>query len=208
MSTMPGLALLPRAYQDMLQSPLPFLYSLLAALWAALARYLQFPAERVPALHDLQTGDILGLMDWRLIGPIRVVVTPKALTNGIVETSFDLYNPLPFEISIDHVTTYAGVNDSIYAQFSQPFSGFVVPPHSTVNSGTFGGVKLVQGAINTLPIVNAGSLDIYKADIRVRLWTRNGKMGLPLPLNGVRQGGIQTKYDINLGPSGSFITSE
>ena len=77
-------------------------------------------------------------------------------------------NPLPFEITLDHVFSDSGLNGTIYAEFDQPFTSFVVPPFSTVNSGTFGNVSLVQGAIASLGIIPFGVMDILDANVQLR----------------------------------------
>lgn len=52
------------------------------------------------------------------------------------------------------------INGEIYAHLDQAFSSFVIPPKQTVNSGKFGNVKLVKGALASLPIIPLGYLDI------------------------------------------------
>lgn len=44
-------------------------------------------------------------------------------------------------------------NGEIYAHFDQAFSDYVFPPGQTVNSGTFGNLKLVKGALASLQVI-------------------------------------------------------
>ena len=57
----------------------------------------------------------------------------------------------------------AGLDGTIYAHFDQAFDSFVVPAHSTANSGTVKNVLLTQGALATLNIIGAGELDVFSA---------------------------------------------
>lgn len=77
-------------------------------------------------------------------------------------------NPLPFELTIDRVTNEAGINKTVFAQFDQSFTKFVVPPLGSANSGTFGNVNLTQGATAALSIVPLGELDIITANVFIR----------------------------------------
>jgi hypothetical protein len=87
----------------------------------------------------------------------------------IVLSNFTAKNPLPFELTIDRVITKAGVNGTEYAEFDQTFTEpIVVPSLGSKNSGIFGNVKLVQGALKSLDIIPLGYLDLQNVDIYVR----------------------------------------
>jgi hypothetical protein len=72
-------------------------------------------------------------------------------------------NPLDAELEISFVQADGLINGEIYAHLDQAFSSFVIPPKQTVNSGKFGNVKLVKGALASLPIIPLGYLDIQSA---------------------------------------------
>lgn len=82
---------------------------------------------------------------------------------------------------------------STFAQFSQGFDSFVVPPGQTVNSGVFGNVLLTQGAIAALGIVPLGVLDI-QAGATVRV----GQGGYEIPFLQLQQTSVPTQYDLLL----------
>jgi len=115
-------------------------------------------------------------------------------------SNFEVKNPLPFEITIDSISTQAGVNGTVFAQFDQPFPGssFVVPALGSANSGTFGNVSLVQGATASLAIIPLGELDIIKADVQLRALTFNGLLGVPLEIDDLKQSGVSTTYTLDL----------
>jgi hypothetical protein len=71
-------------------------------------------------------------------------------------------NPLPIELTLNSVTSQAGLNGTVYATFTHTFAkpGLVVPPFATRNSGTIDNVNLTQGAIASLAIIPFGVLDL------------------------------------------------
>lgn len=88
------------------------------------------------------------------------------------------------------------VNGEIYAHFVQSFSNFVIPPGHTVNSGMFGHVKLVKGAMASLQIIPLGYLDVQTANtIRCALpCIMVGWMGITFGLVRVGTGGYQVPW--------------
>lgn len=87
----------------------------------------------------------------------------------------------------------AGVNGEIFAQFSQPFDNFVVPPGQQVHSGTFGNVLLTQGVIASLDIIPLGFLDVASA-VTVRI----GQGGYEVPFLKLSQSDVPTQYTLAL----------
>lgn len=63
-------------------------------------------------------------------------------------------------MTIEFVQADGLIDGEIYAHFEQSFSNFVIPAGKTANSGMFGNVKLVKGALASLPIIPLGYLDI------------------------------------------------
>lgn len=81
---------------------------------------------------------------------------------GYIQASFDIFNPLAAPLEITFVQADASFLGTIFAHFDQSFTGFVVPPGQTVNSGIFDGVFLTQGVIASLVIIGE-NLDIASA---------------------------------------------
>ncbi|KAA1477235.1 hypothetical protein DENSPDRAFT_844432 [Dentipellis sp. KUC8613] len=182
-------------------------FALLSALALALLDFgtgsvLAAPAAAASASAPLpdgfDLGEILNLLGVDLVQHINVFITLDTLITNLVSVNFTVKNPLPFEITIDHATTDAGVNGTIYSHFDQPFTTFVVPALGTANSGTFGNVTLTQGAIASLPIIPLEELDILNADVQVRVATIKGKLGIPIPLDGIKQTNVSTTYSLAL----------
>ncbi|KAK7024066.1 hypothetical protein R3P38DRAFT_2956584 [Favolaschia claudopus] len=89
-------------------------------------------------------------------------------------------NPLIFELTLDSVTSTAGINDTVYATFNHTFA------------------KPVVGAIASLDIIPLGYLDLLNVDINIRALTINGKLGIPLVISGLHQKNVSTTYDLAL----------
>ncbi len=78
-------------------------------------------------------------------------------------------NPLIFELTIDSVSTTAGLNGTVYASFDHKFTRpVVVPPLHQANSGNITNVLLTQGATASLAIIPFGVLDLLNVDVNVR----------------------------------------
>jgi hypothetical protein len=115
-----------------------------------------------------------------IITHVYPTISAETLVTNEVELSFDvsrfytrcpgtsdqladvsqIYNPLEADLVIEYVQADGLINGEIYAHFDQAFSNFVIPPGQTVNSGQFSNVKLVQGAVASLPIIPLGYMDI------------------------------------------------
>lgn len=104
-----------------------------------------------------------------------------------------MHNPLDADLVLEFVQSDAGVNGETFAQFSQPFDSFIVPPGQTVNSGVFGNVLLTQGAIASLDIIPLGFLDVQAAAT-----VRIGQGGYQVPFLKLQQQGVPTAYDLSL----------
>jgi len=102
-------------------------------------------------------------------------------------------NPLDAALVIEFVQSDGKVNDVIFAQFSQAFTNFVVPPHQSVSSGVFDNVVLPQGAIASLDIVPLGVLDVSAAAT-----VRVGEGGYEIPFLKLEQTNVPTSYNLAL----------
>ncbi|THH18627.1 hypothetical protein EW146_g2390 [Bondarzewia mesenterica] len=186
----------------------------LALLSAALLSFVAC-VHGAPTSTDIipgsSEGDILNLLGLGLVQHINVFITVsgqypaklevevehataqlETLITNLVSVNFDVLNPLPVEITIERAATEAGINGTVYSQFDQSFTSFIIPPFGTANSGTFPNVTLTQGAIASLAIIPLGELDIINADINLRVATIQGALGIPIPLNGLTQTGVNT----------------
>ncbi|KII92866.1 hypothetical protein PLICRDRAFT_102438 [Plicaturopsis crispa FD-325 SS-3] len=114
-----------------------------------------------PALEGIELHTSLtGINAPPIITHVSVGISVSTLFNNMVETSFDIYNPINADLKITFAQADAKINGETYANFDQPFASFVVPPGQTVNSGTFGNVLLPKGALASLAIIPLGYLDI------------------------------------------------
>ncbi|KAF8167267.1 hypothetical protein B0H34DRAFT_681198 [Crassisporium funariophilum] len=144
-------------------------------------------------------GDVINLIGLGLVTQINAFITLESLENNIISVNFDVKNPLFIELTIDRVVSSAGLNGTVYATFDQTFEKpVVVGIGKTVNSGTFGNVLLVQGALNSLDIIPLGVLDLINTDVYVRAATIKGKLGIPIPIKGLKQKDVPTTYTLTL----------
>ncbi|KAG5729197.1 hypothetical protein E4T56_gene14520 [Termitomyces sp. T112] len=150
-------------------------------------------------IGGLTIGSIINVLGIGIVQDVNVITTLETFTTNQVEVNFDAKNPLPFELTIDRVVSSAGLNDTVYATFDHTFSTpFIVKPSGTANSGTFGNVSLPQGVEGSLSIIPVGVLDLSKTDVFVRAATINGKLGLPLQIDGLKQSSVPTTYTLDL----------
>ena len=79
-------------------------------------------------------------------------------------------NPFPIEITVEKLTSSAGVNGTEYARFNHTFPapGLVVPAFQTVNSGEIDNVLLTQGALAALNIIPLRELDLLNTDADIK----------------------------------------
>ncbi|KAH9485291.1 hypothetical protein JR316_0002199 [Psilocybe cubensis] len=157
-------------------------------------------ASLSPALSGLQLStQLTGLNQPTFITNIVVTIDLNDLDLPpdqpvFVDVDFTIHNPLDVEITLDFVQSDAGVDGEVFAIFSQGFDNFVVPPGGTADSGTFGGVLLTQGLLNSLAIVPLLELDVAAAaTITV------GPGGYQIPFLKLQQTGVPTQYNLGFG---------
>ncbi|KAF9007982.1 hypothetical protein BDQ17DRAFT_1388900 [Cyathus striatus] len=109
------------------------------------------------------------------------------LTTGIGAKSADA------DLVLELVQSDSGVNGEIFAQFTQPFTSFIVPAKGSASSGTFDNVLLTQGAIASLDIIPLGILDVAAAAT-----VRVGQGGYQIPWLKLEQTSVPTTYNLAL----------
>ncbi|KAG6811386.1 hypothetical protein H0H92_007673 [Tricholoma furcatifolium] len=165
---------------------LPFLFA-----WAA-------PASD-DTIGGLTVGAIINLIGLGIVKDINVIISLASLSDNIVSVNFDATNPLPFEITIDRVSSSAELNGTVYATFDQTFSTpIIIPPSGTTNSGTFGNVLLTQGIDASLGIISFAELDLTNTNVYLRVLTIDGLLGIPLEIDGLVQNSVPTTYTLDL----------
>ncbi|KAJ8501875.1 hypothetical protein ONZ45_g2345 [Pleurotus djamor] len=151
------------------------------------------------ARDGISIGDIINALKLNLVKDINVTLTLDTLVNNVVNVTVDITNSLPVELTIETITSSAGINGTEFAKFDHTFpKGLVLPPFKTVNSGLIQNVLLTQGALAALEIVPLGILDLLNTDVNVRAFTIFGKLGIPIPINGLKQTAVPTTYDLAL----------
>ncbi|PFH51992.1 hypothetical protein AMATHDRAFT_74502 [Amanita thiersii Skay4041] len=147
------------------------------------------------ALAGVQISTTLkGLNHPNLITHVNVFITLESLITNLVSIDFDLNNPLDAEMALEFVQADSGLDGVVYAKFAHTFTNFVVPPHSTVNSGRIDGVILTKGVAASLGIIPRGVLDISAANT-----LRIGSNGYEIPWLQLKQTGVPTSYSLLLG---------
>ncbi|KAJ3715034.1 hypothetical protein FB446DRAFT_323680 [Lentinula raphanica] len=155
--------------------------------------------EIVPDLEGLSIGDIINALGIGLVQNITAIITLDSLTTNLIDVDFTAKNPLIIELTLDKVSSIAGVNNTVYASFNHTFDPpVVVRPLETADSGTIDNVLLVQGAINSLNIIPLGELDLMDVNISVRAATIDGFGGIPIPINGLKQSDVPTTYTLDI----------
>ncbi|KAF7340979.1 hypothetical protein MSAN_02083300 [Mycena sanguinolenta] len=140
------------------------------------------PASVTPEPANL-LGEIIDALGLRL----------DTLTDNLVSITFETKNPLIFELTLDSVSSTAGINGTVYASFNHTFSTpVVVPPLGSANSGVVPDVLLTQGAVASLDIIPLGYLDLINIDINLRALTIDGALGIPLVITGLHQANVTT----------------
>ncbi|KAK0234074.1 hypothetical protein IW262DRAFT_1334218 [Armillaria fumosa] len=169
------------------------LFGLLFVSLAALVR-------SAPTSTDLSIGDIINGLGIGLVSNISVTITLDTLVNNLVDIAFTVKNPLPIELTLERVTSSAGINSTEYASFDHTFSDpLVVPIFGTADSGTIKNVLLTQGATASLAIIPLGFLDLLDTDVNLRAATIFGQLGIPLDVTGLKQKNVTTTYELSLG---------
>ncbi|KAF8154348.1 hypothetical protein K438DRAFT_1863228 [Mycena galopus ATCC 62051] len=165
-----------------------FLFALLPALLIG----------ATPSPRDL-LGEVIDALGIGLVTQIDVTLTLESLTDNLVSINFEAQNPLLFELTIDSVSTSAGLNNTVFATFNHQFSKpVVVPPLGQANSGNITNVLLTQGATASLAIIPFGVLDLLNVDVNVRAGSIFGIGGVPLPITGLHQSSVPTTYNLDL----------
>ncbi|KAJ7760108.1 hypothetical protein DFH07DRAFT_957759 [Mycena maculata] len=168
-------------------------FGLLAALFVSAA-----PAPNVLENRDL-LGEIIDALGIGLVTKINATITLDTLVTNLLFINFEAQNPLIFELTIDQVSSTAGINGTEYAAFNYTFpTPVVVPPLGTANSGSIPNVLLTQGAIASLNIIPLGYLDLLNVNVNVRALTIDGKLGIPLVITGLHQNNVSTTYNLDL----------
>jgi hypothetical protein len=89
---------------------------------------------------------------------VYINVAPPA-----VSIDFDIFNPLPTNLTILFLQSDASVNGTTYAHVDHAFNpGFVVPANSSANSGKIPNVLLLKNFHDTSAIIDK-PLDIASA---------------------------------------------
>ncbi|KAF8830481.1 hypothetical protein HHX47_DHR2001038 [Lentinula edodes] len=100
------------------------------------------PAPATDATADLaglSIGDIINALGIGLVQNISAIIT----------------------LTLDRVSSLAGINNTVYASFDHTFDPpVVVRPLGTADSGTIDNVLLVQGAINSIRKTSSGKFGI------------------------------------------------
>ncbi|KAF9479401.1 hypothetical protein BDN70DRAFT_878778 [Pholiota conissans] len=157
------------------------------------------PTEIDGRATNLGVADIINALGIGLVTKIDAFITLESLETNLISIDFDVKNPLPIELTLDSVTSQAGLNGTVFATFTHTFPkpGLVVPPLATRNSGTIDNVLLTQGADASLSIIPFGVLDLAN-NAAVRAFTIGGALGIPIPLNGLKQSSVPTNYTLVL----------
>ncbi|KAF8971798.1 hypothetical protein BDZ97DRAFT_1145968 [Flammula alnicola] len=161
---------------------------LFAVVSGLLAFASAIPTKIENRASELSIGDIINALSLGFFAHINVSTTFDPLPTNPVPIDFDLTNLLPVELTFDNIQAEAGVNGETFITFNQTFPepGLVLPPLSTVNSGTVDNVLLVNGTVETLGIIPLGFLDLL-INASIRAITVNGDLGIPIALNGLNQ---------------------
>ncbi|KIK68584.1 hypothetical protein GYMLUDRAFT_36042 [Collybiopsis luxurians FD-317 M1] len=161
---------------------------------------LSVPASDSSAdLGGLTIGEIINLLGIGLVQSINATLTLDSLTTNLISINFIVKNPLPIELTIDQVSSTAGVNNTVYASFDHTFDPpVVVPILGTANSGTIDNVLLVQGAEASLGIIPLGELDLLNTNVNVRAGTIFGFGGIPISIDGLKQSDVPVTYNLDI----------
>ncbi|KAJ7469009.1 hypothetical protein FB451DRAFT_1255536 [Mycena latifolia] len=173
------------------------LFSFIFCLLAALLVYAT-PTPVAPEPENL-LGDVINALQIGLVTNIEVLITLESLEDNLVTVNFEAQNPLLFELTLDSVSTSAGLNGTEFASFQHTFARpVVVPPLHQANSGNITDVLLTQGATASLAIIPFGVLDLLNVDINVRAGSIFGIGGVPLAITGLKQSSVPTTYNLDL----------
>ncbi|KAJ3857977.1 hypothetical protein EV368DRAFT_60422 [Lentinula lateritia] len=173
------------------------------------------PAPAMDATADLgglSIGDIINALGIGLVQNISAIITLESLVTNLIEQVSryilaacpeffrkaelgTVKNPLIIELTLDRVSSLAGINNTVYASFNHTFDPpVVVHPLGTADSGAIDNVLLVQGAINSLNIIPLGELDLLDVNVSIRAASFNGFGGIPIPIDGLKQSDVPTTW--------------
>ncbi|KAJ7603633.1 hypothetical protein DFH06DRAFT_1256403 [Mycena polygramma] len=173
----------------------------LASVFFGLLAALSVSAVPAPSglSADNLLGEIIDALGIGLVTAINATITLDTLVTNLLSITFEAQNPLIFELTLDSVTSTAGINTTVYATFNHTFATpVVVPPLGKANSGVIPNVLLTQGAVASLDIIPLGFLDLLDVSVNVRALTINGALGVPLTISGLHQKNVTTTYNLDL----------
>ncbi|KAH9934026.1 uncharacterized protein BXZ73DRAFT_100865 [Epithele typhae] len=149
-------------------------------------------ASLASALEGVEIDtSITGLSAPPIVTHINAFITLDTLVTNLITIDFDIANPLDTDMEITALQVDSGLDGVTYAQFSASFDSFVIPAHSTANSGTVQNVLLTKGAIASLGIIPVGKLDVFSA--------ATAKIGpYTLPWLQLTVPGVPTDYHLDL----------
>ncbi|ESK84471.1 hypothetical protein Moror_6181 [Moniliophthora roreri MCA 2997] len=150
-------------------------------------------------LGGLSIGDIINALGVGLVKDINVTITLESLETNLVSIEFTAKNPLILELTLESVSSKAGLNGTTYSEFTHTFDPpLVVPILGEKGSGKIDNVLLTQGAIASLDIIPFGVLDLQNTDVVVRAGSIFGFGGIRIPINGLKQSNVPTVYNLEL----------
>ncbi|KAI0710861.1 hypothetical protein C8Q76DRAFT_623714 [Earliella scabrosa] len=126
-------------------------------------------ASLVPALDGISLDVTmrgkhrLGLNVPPIVTHINVFLGLSALGTNMITIDFDVSNPLDTDFEIAFAQVDAGVRGDTYVHVAHAFQGFVIPAHSTVNSGPVKDVLLVKGALQSIGLIAIHRFDVFAA---------------------------------------------
>ncbi|KAG8787307.1 hypothetical protein FRB91_009037 [Serendipita sp. 411] len=147
----------------------------------------------VPALQQTSLSSSVPGIAAKLVTHVNVYITAGSIFSNEVEVDFDVANPLDTDLQLMHVQSDSGINGETYAHFTWDFPNFVIPAHSTRNSGTVSHVKLLKGVFGSLPLAASPTLDL-----RIAQTVRIGTNGYEIPWLQLVQNAVPVKVNINL----------
>ncbi|THU97398.1 hypothetical protein K435DRAFT_796525 [Dendrothele bispora CBS 962.96] len=157
------------------------------------------PEAQSADLAGLSIGDIINALGIGLVKNITATITLDSLTTNLISINFDVSNPLPIELTLDRVSSSAGINGTEFARFNHTFNPpVVVPILGQANSGQIDNVLLTQGALASLDIIPLGVLDLLNTDVDVRAGTIFGFGGIPIPIDGLKQSNVPVTYNLDI----------
>ncbi|PPR02350.1 hypothetical protein CVT24_011694 [Panaeolus cyanescens] len=185
----------PTTYDDMARIS-TLLFALMSCM---LVGVFGAPSPKAELENRDFIGDVINLIGLGLVTQINAYITLESLTTDVISVDVDIHNPLLLELTIERIVSNAGLNGTVYSSFDHTFEKpFVIKPLKTANTGSIPNVKLVQGALASLDIIPVGKLDLITTDVYVRAATINGKLGIPIPIKGLKQADVPAKYELIL----------